>query len=264
MRIFWLSLLTFAACGAMAEEGRNPNLIAIGQGISSPSSTSTVNFSSAYTHESPLGVLYQNGFRVSLQYDRNVNTATGLEAGYGSADWGAAIGYRNTSCGDCEVTPALSLAYNVTVDVGIGIRYAQNLYAGAVIVNPRGENRFAFMAEFDDTSKNNQTVSGFGAGYSYVTAAYTLTLDASVRDQQNNTASDDQILITPGIMVRADIFQLSVNDKISLKKDGANGVAKDDKYHTLWFGIGVGGESWHSALYSNYVNDLALVGSWFF
>ena len=118
------------------------------------------------------------------------------------------------------------------------------------------------MAELNTASSGNN-VTAYGLGYSFVAPQFTFTLDASTRSFENNTISDKRTLLTPGLMLRADIFQLTINDKITLNKD-SNNSAQNDKDHDLWFGVGLGSDKWHLAFYSHYVNDFAFAGTLFF
>jgi hypothetical protein len=263
---------SFAASGSS-----QANLIAIGQGISSPSLTSTVNFSTGYTHESPVGVIYQNSWRLSGQYDQdnddnsNGRAGHGAELGYGSGTAGIAAGYYTRNCDSCEGRFAGSAAVALG-RVGLGLRYQDDLYTAAVLLNPNDTHRFGFIAELSGDDDNDDTndigidndLKTFGLGYSYVASQWTFTVDVSKRDYQNETKYDSRILLSPGLMVQSDFLQLSVTDEITLN-NRENGMSSDDEtHHEFWFGVGVGDKAWHFAGYGNYVNDLALSGSWFF
>lgn len=260
-----ITMTGFSALGAMTND---TNLLAIGQGISSPSSTSTVNYSSGYTSESPVGTIYQNGVRLSGQYDTNTNndkgknTAYGAELGYGQGQWGIAGGYRKADCAKCDGDFRAALGITVA-DIGVGFRFAEDLYAASLLFNPQGNHRFGLMYEANSTGVKGSDIASYGAGYSYVASQVTFTVDASKRSFQNSSVKDDRIQLTPGLMLRADMFQISVNDRIVLNTDKNNPAQKEDD-HNIWFGIGIGKDKWHVALYSKYVNDLAFSGSIFF
>ena len=262
MRVLLLCLLAFTPSAFGMQSQRSENLIAVGQGISSPTLTSTVNFSSGYTAESPLGTLYQNGARVTGEYDRNDSSdAVGGEIGYGAASWGIAGGYRKPSCNGCEGSGAGALGLDIA-DIGVGIRFGKDLYSAAALFNPHGMHRFGLMAELNQSSSNSK-VTAYGAGYSFVGKQITATVDASTRTYEDSTINDKRILVTPGLMFRADIVQLTLNDRITLNRD-KNNTLQDGKDNELWFGIGFGGEKLHIALYSHYFNDFAVAGSIFF
>lgn len=262
MRILIICLLALSPSAFGAQSQRSENLIAIGQGVSSPTLTSTVNFTSGYTAESPLGTLYQNGARVTGEYDRNDSSdAVGGEIGYGAATWGIAAGYRKPNCNGCDGTGAADLGLDVS-NIGVGIRFAKDLYSVAVLFNPQGMHRFGLMAELNQSASNSK-VNAYGVGYSYVASQFTATIDASTRTFQNSAIDDKRILITPGLMFRADIVQLTLNDKITLNHDKSN-ASQTGNDNELWFGVGFGGEKLHIALYSHYFNDFAVAGSIFF
>ncbi len=264
----FVSLLVLLSVGSLswAAGSKNTNLIAIGQGISSPTSTSTINFSSGYTPENPLGTIYQNGFRVTAQYDRaddaNETEAFGAEIGYGQGEWGVAAGHRKRDCQNCDGTSAGAVGVSIG-DIGVGVRFQEDIYALGVLFNPNGNHRFGLMAESNESGASGSNVTAYGLGYSFVESQYTLTLDVSSRDFENSTIDDDRMQVTPGVMFRADIFQLSINDKITLNND-ENNPAHDDEDHSLWFGVGLGGDSYHLAVYSDYFNEIAVAGTLFF
>jgi hypothetical protein len=267
MRIIFLCSVLFSFHQAGAAAAKNTNVLAVGQGLSAPTSTSTINFSSGYTSESPLGTIYQNGFRLTGQYDSDENAGTttktyGAEVGYGQGDWGLAAGQRKSDCDNCEATSSGAVGINVA-DFGVGLRFGKDLTALALLINPHGGNRFGLMAELNKSGGSGNDITAYGIGYSYVASQLTFTIDASKRNFENKAITDDRIQVTPGLMLRADHFQLSVNDKITLNKD-KNNATHDDEDHDIWFGIGFGGDKGHLAFYSQYVNDFAFAGTLFF
>jgi hypothetical protein len=242
------------------------NHLAIGQGVSSPTLTSTINFSSGYTDENPVGVIYQDGLRLTGEYDQNGTKAYGGELGYGKKSWGIAGGYRKRDCNNCEGDAAGAVALSIG-DVGFGIRFAEDLYAVGLLFNSHGKHRLGFMAELHDSDGSNNNITSFGAGYSYINNQITLTIDASKRTYESTAIRDDTVLVTPGLMLRADILQVSVNDRITVNNTTNNTAPRtttNDPQHDFWFGIGVGDKNWHIAAYSDYVNEFALAASLFF
>ncbi len=259
--LFCLFTLSLPALGAQSE--RSANLLAIGQGISSPSTTSTINFTSGYMSQSPLGTLYQNGSRVTGEYDRNNSSdAVGAEIGYGKGSWGIAAGYRKPNCTNCDGSGAGALGIDVG-NIGVGIRFGKDLYSAAVLFNPQGNHRFGLMGELNQSSNSTSRLNAYGVGYSYVAQQATFTIDASGRSFNDKTIDDKRILITPGVMFRADIVQLTLNDQITVNHD-QNNATQTGSDNQLWFGIGIGGERAHLAVYSHYFDDLAVAGSFFF
>ena len=263
MRFLIFCLIAISNSAYAASSERSSNLMAIGQGISSPSSTTTVNFSSGYTSESPLGTLYQNGARITGEYDRSNggSDAIGGEIGYGGSSWGIAGGFRKPNCDNCDGTAAGALGIDIG-NLGVGIRFGKELYSAAVLINPKGSNRFGIMAELNNSSSDAQ-VNAYGLGYSHVASNVTFTVDASTRTYADSKIDDKRILITPGLMFRADVMQLTVNDRITLNRN-SNVAAQDGPDHQLWFGIGIGGERFHLAAYSHYFNDFSAAATLFF
>lgn len=263
MKVISILLISVLVQGAKAYETKNTNLLAVGQGISSPASTSTINFASGYISQSPLGTIYQNGFRVTGEFDgNNTNKAFGAEVGYGTGEWGGAVGHRKSDCSNCDGVTAAALGITVS-DFGFGLRFGKDLSAAAVLINPHGAHRLGIMAEINSSAGSGSNVTAYGLGYSYVAAQMTFTLDVSGHSFENKTIADNRLQVTPGLMLRADIFQLTINDKITLNKD-VNNSAQNDKDHDFWFGVGLNSDKASIALYSHYVNDFALAGTIFF
>ncbi|MES2963973.1 MAG: hypothetical protein V4760_08785 [Bdellovibrionota bacterium] len=265
-------LLFLASLAAQAKGSNEANLIAIGQGISSPTLTSTVNFSSGYTNESPVGVVYQDSIRLTGEYDTDNDsdrngtgrTGYGAELGYGkSGSAGLALGYYTRDCTNCEGRAAGSAAV-VVAGMGVGLRVQKDLYTVGLLFNPEGTHRLGLIAETYGGSTTGNNLKNYGAGYSYVASGWTFTVDASKRDYENQNAYDNRVLVTPSLMVRADFLQISLNDRITLNNRDTSSSRADDTVHEAWVGIGVGGTSWHFAGYGNYVNDIALALSLFF
>tara|TARA_R110000868_G_scaffold132380_2_gene343120 strand:- start:48205 stop:48981 length:777 start_codon:yes stop_codon:yes gene_type:complete len=235
------------------------NLLAIGQGISSPTSTSTVNYSNGFTHENPVGTIYQGGARFSLQYDDNDNNSgLGGELGIGQGNYGLALGYYKNDCDSCDGDIAAAAAGSLGT-FSLGLRVEEDLLTLGVVVNPTGQHRFGFTADINE-SDSSDSVKSFGVGYSLVKGNVTATLDASKQDRESDSSADDIIALTPGLRLQADMLALSVSyDMFVNEPEGSN------RSNDLWFGVGIGkGQNWHLAIYKDYVADWALVGSLFF
>ena len=261
-----LPALTYAK-GSRSDE----NLVAIGQGISSPTLTSTVNFSSGYTHENPLGTIYQNSFRVTGEYDTsnendsngNRSSGSGAELGYGTGHAGVAAGYYKRNCTGCDGRWAGSAGVAGNA-IGAGLRYEKDILTVGVLFNPLGLHRFGLIAETNDSQGSGAKITTYGAGYAHVANDWTFAIDGSKRNYENSSTYADRILLTPGVSVRADFLQITLNDKITLR-DRDNDLVSDERTkHEVWFGVGGGGDSWHLVGYSKYVSDVALALSFFF
>ncbi len=212
--------------------------------------------------ENPVGTIYQPGFRLTGEYDRNNGEGYGGELGYGQGVWGVAAGYYSRKCDRCEGRVAGALGVDIS-GLALGIRFEKDVQTLGVLINPQGTHRVGLMAEVNKRSSNTSNVTAYGGGYSYVDSSFTFSLDASSRTYEGN-ANDKRILITPGLMLRADIFQVSVNDKITLNRDKNDSSQRSGEDHDFWGGLGIGGESFHLAVYGNYVNEVALAASLFF
>lgn len=260
---------------AFAQSGSDnkANLIAVGQGVSSPTSTSTVNFSTGYTNEHPVGVVYQNSWRLTGEADHdsdendgegNGNDGYGAEVGYGNGSAGLAAGYYTRDCDNCEGRFAGSGGVVISDSVGVGLRFEEDLYTAGLLFNPNGTHRFGALLEMNDSGGDGNEVKSYGAGYSYVSSGWTFSLDASKNDYENQATYSDRIIITPGVMVRAGFLQLSLNDNITLN-NRENGTSNEDETdHNFWAGLGIGGDKFHLAVYANYKNDFSGALSYFF
>lgn len=260
VKLFICTAFLFIPPFSLASE-RPAHLLGVGQGISSPSVTSVINFSSGFTSESPIGLIYQDGFRITGQYEKNGSDTFGGELAYGGRGWGIGAGYRKSDCDNCEGDGVAALGVSIGNALGLGIRFEEGLYAVGMMLNPTGQHRLGLMTELNDPEGEENNISSFGVGYSYMTPQVTLTVDASKRDYENELINDDVILLSPGISIRADVLQVSVNYRMYLNEGDISSNAFDDG---AWFGVGFGDRTYHIAVYSDYVSDLALNGSWFF
>ncbi|MCB0407450.1 MAG: hypothetical protein KDD34_04540 [Bdellovibrionales bacterium] len=244
------------------------NLLAVSQGISSPSITSNINYSNGYTKENPSGVAYQDAYRLSLQFDTgdnddNSNTpdvdGTGVEAGVGNGSYGLAVGYYDRDCNGCDSTVAGALGAFFG-NFGLGIRFEEEIYSMGFLINPKGTHRIGLAADLNDPSGNDNNITSYGLGYSYVNPNFTFSVDASKRDYENSSVNDDVILVSPGLSVRVKMIGLTVtHDSYMNEPDNSN---LDDE---TWWGVGVGeGSQWHVAIYNDFVNQWTFVGSLFF
>ena len=245
-------------------DGKNENLLAVGQGISYPTTTSTINYHSGYGVENPVGVLYQNGGRASLMYDQtnnnnnnNNSSGYGLEFGYGQKKWGMALGYYRRNCNNCDGNVAGDVAVNIS-NVGVGIKFQENILGLGAIFNPDKDHRFGLMVSVD-SSNSNSKVNAYGLGYSYAQKNFVLTLDGTILSTENsNSTSNNSYILSPGVEILIDALQLSATYKMT-RFD--NSSLNENK---LWFGMGYKDSSWSLAFYSEYIDDIALVLSFYF
>ncbi len=271
--LFGSIICSTAAVAATGSSGKQTNLIAVGQGVSSPTLTSTVNFSTGYTHENPIGVVYQNSWRITAEADHdtddsnssgNGNDGYGAEVGYGNGTAGLAAGYYTRDCDNCDGRLAASGGVVVGDAVGVGLRFEEDLYTAGLLFNPQGMHRFGLIFEMNDSNGSGNELKSYGAGYSYVATDWTFSIDASKNDYENQATYSDRVMVTPGVMVRASFLQLSLNDNIVLNNRSSSTSNEDETDHNFWAGVGIGGEQIHLAVYANYENDVSAALSFFF
>ncbi len=233
------------------------NKIGISQGVSSPSSTSTINFSNGFTIENPVGVLYQEGIRLTGQFTNGNSTTIGGEAGIANKRFGAAVGVTTYDCDGCDSRASLAVGGEFR-GIGFGLRFGESLYGLGVLVNPHGQHRIGFVA--DVNNGDDVTISSFAAGYSYVSQSFTFSVDASNATFDDDNIEDTLILLTPGLAFNIEFITISVSYDIRLNDD--NNTSSDND---LWFGVGIApSDSWNVMVYSEYANDIAVAASFYF
>ena len=235
------------------------NSVAISQGISSPSMTSTVNFGNGFTHENPVGVIYQDSIRISGHYDNgDSSTGYGGELGVGNGSYGLAVGALTRDCDGCDADVGAAAAA-VFSGIGLGIRFEEDVYSLGIILNPNGQHRIGIMAD-RNTSVDGLEFNGIGFGYTYMGSSFKFTVDASSIVFDDDANSNDVILVTPGLAFNINIFTLSVSYDVRLNDDNDNNDDTD-----LWVGLGIKpSSSWEIAVYADYFNDIAVAASFYF
>lgn len=264
MRLYLLiTIIFFELLGSLVFA--QSNRLAIGQGISSPTLTSTINYSNGYTNENPVGVAYQTTMRLTGEYftgndsNNNDNDGIGAELGVGNGSLGFAVGYLDTDCNNCEAVTAGALA-GIWSGIGLGIRFEEDISTVGLLLNAQGAHRLGLMAELNEVEGDLNDITRYGVGYSYVSSQYTLTVDASKRDYEDPNTNDDVILVTPGIALHFSMLSLSVSyDTYVNDEDNSNND------NDLWWGLGISPSSnFHLAIYGDYVREIAVAGSFFF
>ncbi len=254
--------MTFLFSPTVFSADDKANLLAVGQGVSSPTSTSTVNFSSGYTAENPIGTVYQKDVRLTGEYDKNGTDGYGVELGYGNGSWGAAAGHRKRDCEDCDGRSAGAVGLTIS-DFGLGFRFEEDLSTIGLLFNPKGTHRLGIIAQVTEVEGDNNNLTAYALGYAYVSGDFTFALDASKLDYEDDSVLTDNLIITPGIGLRSGKLQVSVNDRITIYKNDPDTTSDNETKHDFWFGVGLGGDRFHLALYSDYVNELSLALSFF-
>lgn len=240
------------------------NLISVGQGISSPNISTNLIISNGFTAENPTGIAYQNGFRLSGEYDKakdsNSNNGTGAEIGIGNGDMGLALGYYKRDCDTCEEDISGGFGIIINDMIGFGASGQEEFYSAGMIVNPKGSTRLGFVASLLDFDGNNNNITTYGAGLSYISNAWSFTVDASKREFEDKSVEDDTVIITPGLAMTVDQIHFSVN--MDLYTNEPDGTDTDDD---VWVGLGYGhGEPFNLTLYHDYIGEWTLVASLFF
>ena len=262
MKYISFLLITFFTWSLFAAQR---NLMAVGQGISSPSITSNLIISNGFTSENPTGIAYQNAFRFTGEFDTGDNNSTndgmGVEVGIGNGEIGMALGfYQIDDCDTCDEQVYGGFGILLGDFIGFGASGQEELYNAGVIFNPKGSFRFGIMASHFNLEGDDNNFTSFGAGFSYFANSWNFTLDASKRDFENDSDSGDIIKITPGLKMNVDFIHFSVNIDNYINEPEGTAEIDDD----LWFGIGFGhGEPFNLNIYHDFYNEWAIVGSLF-
>ncbi len=247
-------LFSTIVLAAPAEE----NLIAIGQGVSSPNVTSLMNVSRGYTPENPAGVLYQGGFRGSLQYMKNGDSDIGAELGYSGKTWGLAVGLLQPGCDDCEDVTSAAFGFTMGKSLSLGFRYEdESQYALGLMFNPTGKHRLGLIGEMNDPEGPDNNINNYGVGYSYVSKKNTFAVDYSMQELENPNATNDIQILSPSYSRREGPVQVSLGYEI--RQGDTN-----DNNDRFWMGAGFGGKQWHLAVYAAYRREAMLTLSGFF
>ncbi|HRO67650.1 MAG TPA: hypothetical protein PL182_08815 [Pseudobdellovibrionaceae bacterium] len=263
MKTGLLLLSTILVGGAAwARPASNGNRLSVSQGISSPASTSPVNYSSGFTATNPSVASRLTGPQISIEYDKgdddagNDSSAVGAELGLGNGQVGAVLGYYDRDCTNCDGRWGGMIGVNTgSFSFGVGYREEKHYSLGALF-GGNGNHRFGLTADLTEEDSGND-VTAYGAGYSYLGGSWVFAVDASKRDQKGSV-SNDVVLVTPGLMIQADWLAVSVSYDVYTND-------KDDVFDDeVWFGVGIGGDKAHLAIYHDYVNDWALVGTFSF
>ncbi len=234
--------------------------LSLGQGVTSPANTNFVNYRGGWTAQNPVGAIFQENWRFTGQFSTNGDNNFGGELGYGNGTFGLAGGYQQADCDNCDGRAALAAAFTPTSSVGLGFRFMEDLYGLGLLFNPGQGWRFGLVAELDDRGpSSSDQVTLLGAGFGYFAGAWSFVLDASHRLVSSSQATDERILLTPGLSLRADFLELSLNYNVVVNDSSSN--SSSDKF---WFGIGFSGSSYHVGLYMDYEQELAANLSFYF
>lgn len=229
------------------------NLLAVGQGVSSPAVTSGTLISNGFARENPVSAAFVNNYRGGVTADLGDNFGLGADFGWGDATYGVSLGYRLPSCEGCNGFPRGQVAANWG-GLGMGLGLANGLYTLGLLFNGRGKNRVGILAEIDNgTFFQGRTT--LGLGYSYVNHSLTATIDGSYVNYEGLGSS---FKLTPGVSLRIRQIAVSFNYDLFLEDFEQRGDQG-------WFGVGYTyKDQCHLALYFNYVNSWTLAANYFF
>jgi hypothetical protein len=250
---------------AISAEKKVP-LMAVGQGIASPAAPITL-YSSGFTRQNPVGVAWQKGGRISLAHDRGDDDQSkgyGGELGIGQGDLGLAIGYYERDCDNCDETVLGAVGFTMG-GIGAGATLHEDSNTLGLMIGGEGNHRLGLVAQVHDGETEDLDVVSYAVGYGFVHNNLTLVVDASKLQHKEKIVADDIILVTPGMALNLSSVQLSVSYDVYLEEEEEeeDNNGNDDDRNDLWWGVGIGGDKFHLAVYGDWVNELSLVGSIF-
>lgn len=255
-KLFWTPLILSFICVQHAYAKGTETTLAVSQGISAPTLTTPINFSHGFVYNnSAIASKYEKA-QLSLEYDQNEDSddsGAGAELAIGTGRVGLGLGYYKRSCDGCEGKMGAIAGFTAggTLSMGVGYR-EDDKYSLGLLYDLGGSHRWGLAADFQDNGDSDQNITSYGLGYAYVGQSFVFALDASKMDHGSSSVNDDAILVTPGILVRADKFALSVSYDYYMEDE--NEVYEDE----AWFGVGYNESSWSLSFYKDYVGDIAV------
>lgn len=243
--------LSFFATSAYA--GLPENLVAVGQGVASPSTTSLVNIGRGLVgFENPGGLMYTKGFRVAVEATKDpAGSNTGFEGSYAGANYGLAVGNWK-SCTDCVAATALILG-GAFKYANVGLRYQKidttPTYGLGVVFNAAGKHRFGIHVEDEVPVVQDNSVLKTGVGYSYVGNDDTINIEMTQSKTQTTSTTKNSI------GYKRKVSSLEVSMTYEMGEGGAD---------LFWMGAGFKGQTFHLAIYSAYNTQMLAVLSAFF
>jgi hypothetical protein len=254
--IFTLSLLVSSFALAKAPDEHR---LATGLGIAAPNVASIVNITDGFTTENPAGVMYQDGFRASLEIARtgDVNDI-GYEAGYAGTTFGLAAGNLAPACTGCFPTTGVMLGAEFSKAIFGGLSYQTTnsipTYGVGFLFNASGTHRFGITYDFRNPPTPKSNTTSYAGGYAYVEKKQTFSLEIASKSDETNPGVSPGIT-SIGYQRRVDSLQVSLAYLMY-----TNGSSKD----AFWLGAGFNGQTLHLGIYSLYHQTTMFVASAFF
>ena len=239
----------------------NRNTISVGQGISSPGTTTPINLYDGFTYENSAAASYLKKPQLTGEYtmdsDPKIEYA-GAEFGLGTSKSGVIVGYhKQMTCEGiesdlCDGLFGIKAGMN-TEDYAVGIGYrSKSTYSLGVIFNPFSKSRFGITVDSRGETDRLEKMTAFGLGYSYESGNLIFALDASKKDTEGASSEANGVIkVTPGILYQSMSFSASmsydvyVNDKDKIYDDNEK----------LTFGLGLRTEKLQLAIYRNFLYE---------
>lgn len=240
----------FSASASLPED-----LLAVGQGVASPSTTSLVNVGRGLVgFENPSGLMYTKGFRVAVEATKDPasGTSTGFEGSYAGPNYGLAVGNYKSACDGCVANTAFILGAAFKY-ADIGLRYQKTdttpTYGLGFLFNAAGKHRFGLHVEDEIPVAPNTSTLKTGVGYSYVNNDDTINVEMTQSKTQTTSTTKNSI----GYKKKVSNVDISMTYEM--------GEGGQDLF---WMGVGFRGQTFHLAIYSAYNTQLMAVLSAFF
>lgn len=247
-------LLLITLCQFTAHAALPENILAVGQGVASPSTTTLVNMNRGLLGaENPAGVLYVDGFGFNFQMTKAGNTTTnGYELSVSNKEWGLGAG-SYASCASCTAQQAVVVAGGFKW-LGLGLRYQTVgtvlTYGLGGIINQHGKHRLGVHAEQQQAEDPANQVMKTGAGYTYHGNENIFNIEMT----QSKTSTTSRSMNSVGYKKVLNNLEVSLTYEMDVE-------ASTDHF---WMGAGFKGSTFSLAMYAQYNTQMLAVLSAFF
>lgn len=240
------------------------NTVLVGQGISSPTVNTPVNFSNGYTHQNSAVAASVTGVEITPEYqttkdaaDNTVNQYGG-ELGFGNGKMGLVAGYYKQDCTGCDGYFGGIAGINFS-KVGIGIGYHEKeTYTGGFLFNPMGQHRIGVTVDIQnkDAAGNSNKTTAYGLGYSFDAKNWLFAIDASKHDGDAYNSDQKEIIkVTPGFQFRLHWLTAAVSYDTYINNKSNPITGSNYERDQLWGGLGVGNDRIQFAVYNKYMGQ---------
>lgn len=257
MRWGLLFLILSVTSMTHAQDASGENVLAISQGVSSPSMNHSTLFSNGFTMDNPMAGAYQSGYHLTGALDGTDSTSFGAEFGVGDGQYGLGLGLYSNSCEECSAFARATLGA-IWGGFAMGLGVQEDLYTFGAMFSPQGTHRIGIVMEHEDRDGVGNLRNAYALGYAYIISQFSFSLDVSTQRFESPLRDDDPVLVSPGIGIRVDTFSISVSYDMYMMNDQQT---YQDK---VWLGLGTKLGSWNFVFYGEHTDRWTLLGTYSF